>query len=392
MSPCSSTCRLALLAAAGALPLVASAQTQGPQPVAPRPQLLEGVQLIVNDEAITSNDLVRLATMRGSDPSNQRDIKQLLEESANDLTRNLLMQQAGRDLGYDPNLIKAMVRDEKERKKVEIGSITALAEAFEQAHMDSADFNEAIEGHILRSLWEMSTKGVYPGAGGRHYVDRYVRPGQLGLEFKRLGSKLDLPAKVVLQEMIIAPRADEDLQGARQRAMLVRARARRGEDFAALNAEFGVPGFAVDLDPMEESKFANVPDVEAFIRSAAPGDVSELLPATSASGKVGGFRIVRLVERIAGVAKSFEDRAFQEELRRAQIKKRDDFLVERALRRLMDAAYIWPPEVAGRGAPRKPTQEPAPAEAPALEPPPVPVLPPDSPFDSPPPVRAPDEH
>lgn len=222
--------------------------------------------------------------------------------------------------------------------------------------MDSATFKENTENDIYTILWRRSVSGLYIGPGGRQYVDRYIRPGQLELEFKRLGKSLDLPRKVRLQEIIIASQVGEELSGARQRAMLVRSRARRGEDFEALNVEFGVPTrevdgvptYGVDLDPIEEAKLPARSDIFAFVQSAQPGDVSEPLPAANASGVIGGFRLLRLVERIEGAAKSFQEREFQGQLRDAQVERRENFLVERGLARLMSAAYIWPPEVSPR--------------------------------------------
>ncbi|HVS18557.1 MAG TPA: hypothetical protein VMT18_08150 [Planctomycetota bacterium] len=340
---------LALVAA----PLAAQEVDPPPPDSAPPPgvELFDSVQLIVNNDCITHSDLLRLTFQMGQAGRGDGDLQKLFRESIATLTRELLLEQAGRDMGYDPPMIQATVRREVQAKRERIGSATALAQALDASRMDSELLRDETEAMVYRVLYERAITGVGEGPGGRSYVDRYVRPGKHWLEFRRQGSRLDLPPIVHLQEIIVAPEVGEDLGSARQRAFLVRSRAQRGEDFVELNRQFGVPTKRVDndfvheadLEPIEEPRLASRPEVLEFVRGAQAGDISEPLPATVASGRIGGWRLLRLVERVEGVAQRFEDRAFQESLRERLVEAREEYEIERALRRLMAAAYIWPP-------------------------------------------------
>jgi len=323
---------------------------QAPQPAAspsggrPDAILVDSVQLIVNDKCITISDLRRMAAQQGKQASSLEEFYKLLEQSAHELTRWALMEQAGRDLGYDEALVRSMVTDRMERQKESIGSAAALARELDRFSLDSSQLKEDIEGRTYRDLWQGAVTGRYQGPGGRLYVDRYVRPGQILLEFERRGASLDLPTKIQLEQMIIAPALGDTADSARQKAELVRRRLLNGESFQALNTQFGVPDLPTELEPIEEGKLALHPEVKAFVDGASPGDISEVLPVVS-SAKVAGYQILRFVARQQGRAASFVDRQFQSLLADEVQERRDKASQDRALRRLQDAAYVWPPEL-----------------------------------------------
>jgi hypothetical protein len=345
--------RALVLCAVLAAPL--AAQEQGPPPppddALTGAELFDSVQLLVNSDCITHSDLLRLTWQLDQAEGGGGDMQQRFRESVTQLTRELLLEQGGRALGYPPDMIASYVSRQVKERKERVGSATALAEMLVAARKDSGMLRADTEGAVYRLLYERAITGDGEGPGGRPYVDNFVRPGRMSLEFRRQGSRLDLPPVVHLQEIIVAPGAGEDLGSARQRAFLVRSRAQRGEDFAALNREFGVATKRVgndlvhetDLEPIEEPRLASRPEVLDFVRTAKPGDISEPLPATVAGGQIGGWRLLRLLERVEGVAQRFEDREFQEGLRARMLEERREYEVERALRRLMQAAYIWPP-------------------------------------------------
>lgn len=355
-----------------------AAQEMGPPPPPDQglagAELFDGVQLLVNTDCITHSDLLRLTWQRDQASGGDGDMQRLFRESVTQLTRELLLEKAGRDMGYDPELIESYVKREVTAKKDRLGSATALAEMLEASRKDSGMLRDDTEGTVYRFLYERAITGEGTGPGGRPYVDNFERPGRLWLEFRRQGSRLDLPAVVHLQEIIVAPGKGEDLGSARQRAFLVRSRALRGEDFAELNREFGVATKKVgneyvhetDLEPIEEPRLESRTEVRDFVRGAKPGDISEPLPATVAGGQIGGWRLLRLVERVEGVAQRFEDREFQEGLRARMLEEHREYEIERALRRLMLAAYVWPPPP-----PRLPAAgaEPAEVPQPQVEPP-----------------------
>lgn len=327
--------------------------------------MLDAVQLIVNEDCITIIDLQRTAVQKGQQSGSMEDFRRLLQESVEQRTRDSLKEQGGRDLGYDQALVDAFVRDDMDERREHYGSVAALAEDLDRADFSSTELKEDVQKRVYRQLWEGSVIGRFQGPGGRQYVDRYVRPGLMLLEFKRQGSRLDLPAKVQLEEMIIAPALGESPESARQKAQLVRGRLARGEDFYELNAAYGLPGRDPELAPMEESKLALMPEVKVFVDGAAPGDVSELIPIVR-SGQLAGFRILRFVGRTEGRAASFVDREFQEQIGKTLRERWDKVHEERALRTLLDDAYVWPPELGPRARrPAEPDAAPPAGEEPA---------------------------
>ncbi len=318
---------------------------------APRPTLLNAVQLIVNEDSITTSDLMRGAARQRSSATTEAELSKVLNEQAEERVKQLLKEQAGRDMGFETAMVQALVRDDLEKRKEQAGSVSALARELDQGDFGGVELREYIESYIYAVLWERSVNGLYPGPGGRPYVDRHVRPGQLLYEFRRQGSKLDLPAMVRLEELIIVPQRGESLESVRHRAELVLTRYEGGEDFGDLALEFGPPGRSPELRPLEESKLALIPEIKEFLRAAAPGEVSEVLAMTSPNGQLAGFRILRFVERQAGKAASFVDRDFQSRLTHQIQERLDTYREDQALRVLLDAAYIWPPEVVGRTRP-----------------------------------------
>jgi len=350
-------------AATVAPPAAPSAPNEGRLP-ANRRQMstVDSVQLIVNDDCITIIDLQRMAAQKGKPGTTKEEYVRMLQESVETLVRNSLKEQAGEVLGYDKAMVDAAVRGEMDRQRDRFGSVAALAEELERSSFSSVQLKEDTENYIHRSIWEMAVTGRQPGPSGRVYVDRYVRPGLLLLEFKHQGSKLDMPTKVQLEEMIIAPALGETPESARNKAQLVRSRLVHGEDFFELNNAFGLPGRDPELAPIEETKLALMPEAKVFVDHAAPGDISEVIPIVR-TGQLAGFRILRFVGRQEGRAASFVDRDFQTQIRRAVEDRWDKSNEERALRDLLDAAYIWPPELSARA---RRTQEPP---EPAAQPP-----------------------
>jgi hypothetical protein len=320
------------------------------------------VQLIVNDDCITIIDLQRIAAQKGKPATTKEEYVRMLQESVEQLVRNSLKEQAGEVLGYDKAMIDAVVRDEMDRQRDRFGSVAALAEELDRSSFSSAQLKEDTQNYIYRKFWELAVTGRQQGPSGRIYVDRYVRPGLLLLEFKQQGSHLDMPAKVQLEEMIIAPALGESPEQARQKAQLVRSRLAHGEDFYELNNAFGLPGRDPELAPIEESKLALMPEAKVFVDHAAPGDISEVISIVRA-GQLAGFRILRFVGRQEGRAASFVDREFQDQIRTAVQERWDKLNEERALRDLLDAAYVWPPELSARA--RRTQESPGPATEPS---------------------------
>lgn len=316
-----------------------------------RPTLLDAVQLIVNEESITTSDLLRGAARQRNAATTEAELNKRLGEQAQQLVKSTLKKQAGRDMGFEPALVQSLVRDELEKRKEQAGSVSALARDLDQGNFRGTELREYIEGYIYSILWERSVNGQYPGPGGRPYVDRFVRPGRLLYEFRRRGSKLDLPTQVRLEELILVPGRGESLESARQRADQALARYEQGEEFTDLALEFGPPNSRPVLPLMEERKLALRAEIKAFIDGAEPGDVSEVLPLPGPNGQMVGFRVLRFVERLGGKAASFEDRELQGKLASEIQEQLDGYRVDRALKVLLDAAYIWPPEYVGRERP-----------------------------------------
>jgi hypothetical protein len=308
--------------------------------------------LIVNDECLTDADVLREIWQRREliEPEEQeRAINEIIGGQVN----GLLKSQGGRDLGFDPAFVQRYVREDLERQEERAGSAGLLGDQLSRWGLDSGEFHESREAGIHAHLWEGSVTGRLPGPGGRQHVDRYVRPGRLHFEHAR-NQDLGLPVTVVLQELVVDAQRVGDLRDAERQAVDLRERILLGEDFGevAVEAEAAPEDTRGMLPPLPQERLLSVEGVAPFLESAAPGDLSEVMPVRDPqSGVLRGYRLLKLISRDRPEPPSFLDGDFQRHLTERIQEERDLAREDEALAKLRDAAYVWPPEAFGRGRP-----------------------------------------
>jgi hypothetical protein len=184
-------------------------------------------------------------------------------------------------------------------------------------------------------------------------VDRYVRPGQVWLEYRWIRRENDLSSQVQLQEMVIDPsRLDGTLESAFEQANRMREEVMAGSEFGdvAVENQAASPTTRGLTKPRRAADFAaQFPEVAEFLAKAELGDVSQVLPYRR-NGEVIALLVVKLVDRQRTEETRFDDRRFQADLIERVREGRDDYHEEQATAQLFDSAYVWPPEAFARKA------------------------------------------
>jgi parvulin-like peptidyl-prolyl isomerase len=334
-----------------ALALVPQAEPAAP-PSQGRPTPDEGwvpynrVELIVNEECLTNAEIVA-AVRRSKKPfSGEQELLRQFRAQADEQVREILMIQGGRDLGFDDKLIQRLVDDRFAELKESAGSASLWSRQLAEENVDTIAWRTDKRAEVYGTVWRSAVTGRSQGPGGRPYVDSYVRPGRLRFESEHNAGKLDQPARVVLQQLRVEPsRAGGDEQ-ARLLAEELRRRIAAGEDFGELAElyEAAAPGSGARLPPIAEADLASFPEVLAFVRGAQPGELSEVLPRRVEGGAL-GYELFRLVERHEARAAKLTDPELQRDMARALRNQLDNYHINSGLQRLLEAAYVWTPEV-----------------------------------------------
>ena len=312
-------------------------------------QPYNGVNLIINEECITSTDIQR-EIMRSARPlSSEEEQAKQLQVIAEGLITQQLKSQAGKDMGFDPTMVQRFVSDRVEDNKQNAGSAGRLADQLKGINIDAVSYHEGIESRVLRELWTGAVVGEYPGVGGRPFRDRYVRPRRIKFEFERQEGELDLPSTVTVQELVCNPTLTGSVQAARDLAERLREQIAQGADFGevALENRACPPSTMGVHEPMDEARLAGIPDVGEFLATAEPGDLSEVLPVRE-DGVLRAWRVLKLLDREGGEVAQFDDPVLQKLLQQRYVEVLDRGREQEALGELLDAAYVWPPRYFGR--------------------------------------------
>lgn len=323
------------------------------------------LDLIVNDQCLTHLDMMR-EIWRRREPIDPEDQDEVINQIIGARIDEIIKTQAGKDLGFDEAFVHRLVEDQLERREESAGSASLLGDQLKPLGLDSGTYHENTEASILARLWSGSTTGIYPGPGGRHHVDRVVRPGRLYFEYQRNKAELALPATVTLQELAIDAQQLGDLREAEELAADLRERILLGEDFGAVAVEAGRASDETRgvLPPLEVERLRlALPELGSFLDGAELGELSPVLPVRSPDGVLRGYRVVKLLSRDRPEPPPFSDGAFQQHLTERIQENLDQAREGVALARLLHSAYVWPPEAFGRApAARPPAEGAAPKE------------------------------
>lgn len=327
---------------------------------------VDSVMLVINEEIITSRrfarELTQLQSMGGI--STQRERQELVQWLMFEKVRRKVMVQAGQDMGLDPRLVERQVDDVLEREIESSGGVEEYVERVKKERSDSHERRDQLTDELYRITWEQVQTGESPGVLGRPTHDRYVRPGLRRFVYAQV---VDTPAwygefggnapGVEFQELVVSHARHGGVEAARAVVDEVRKQALNGSDFDGLMRAFGEPRADGLMTRADEALVAEVDrTLGKFLAGAQPGDVSEVY--VPRNGRMAAFAVTRFVRRVEAVVPSFEEPEVQLTLDKRTRENIDLVRRNRALERLLEAAYVWPPE-ARRPEPEDPNTAPA---------------------------------
>lgn len=333
------------------LPLLAPPMaSQGVSPKSLQEIPLDRVVFIVNEDIVTQRGYQRqLQTILQQSPpqteDDRRRINALLQQR---LLEQFAGQQGGETLGYDPTFVERYVRDYEKRFIEQIGGLDAMAQYMADRNLSLADLRSELRTNVYRDLWEESVTGRGVAAKNRLTVDRWVRPGLIGLQHElavatpggaeALGGT---PARVVLQILEIEPSRVGGASAVSQAAQNILKRIRAGEDAEELGRQFAAEGTLLGARPaLEEQALESVdPVLGRAVRAGREGDW--LSPISPASGS-GRWRLVRIVQRTPASLPPFSDRRLQVRLREAIQDSLDQQRLLKARSEQYAGSFIWP--------------------------------------------------
>lgn len=206
------------------------------------------------------------------------------------------------------------------RKENNIADDEALKTQLRREGMTLSDLRRNIERSLLRR--EVLRREVEPKVA---LTDADVRA-----EYERRREEFTKPAQVRLLELLVSGEGPDPLAEARE----LLARARRGEDFAALARERSKApsrGTGGDLGLLVLSELA--PSIRQAAERLKPGEIAEPI-----AGPDGSQRILKLVERSEAGTRPFDE--VKVELRRQMAETRFSSVYEDYMKELRQKAII----------------------------------------------------
>jgi hypothetical protein len=351
-------------------------QDQAALPSEPSWQRLIHLALIVNEKAVTSLELQRkawqLAQKQDVARNDVQALRALQVRTVGATAREMLEEQGGHDLGFDPERVKVIVASQLERDEERAGSIAAMADHLAKEQLDSGAWRAETQAWVYRRLWSDWVTGKGPGPGGRPTNDAYVRPGLVWFEHQRLGSQ------VRFTQLILKFREDRGPEPTLVLAQELRERVLDGEDMGELCEEYGSTKrgtYGASEPLLVDSLRQAYPELHAFVEEAELGAISTILPYLGPDGRPGGYFFVQVDEWLD--PPPFTERDFQRKLRAQVTRGLEDLRAMTGLGALARGAYVWPPGVLEPAAPA-PAASAAPARSEEQGPAP-PAAPPESP-------------
>jgi hypothetical protein len=318
---------------------------QAPEGEQPEPLILNRIDLIVNEECITSAEIESQMRSLGRDASTAEELTQLHRRVVSEQVSYLLKVGAGRDAGFRQEMIDGYIRLGHEARLEQAQSAARMADLFVSSRFDASSYYEYTERSVYAHLWTESVTGRAPGAGGRVYVDRWVRPGRMKLEYDRRDKVL--PAEVTIQVLYALPRVTGTLESARILAERCREEILAGEDFGqvAVDNECADEETKGVSGPWARDHLLKTAGVGEFIATAQSGDISEVLPVRE-EGALRGFRVIKVLDQKDERTVAFANEELQAALKKQLLESLDRRHESQALNSLLGAAYVWPPFVA----------------------------------------------
>jgi hypothetical protein len=279
---------------------------------------------------------------------------------------DLIMVQAGADLGFDPALVAQLTEREFEQQIERAGGHRAMSESFAQRSLTPDLLKVQIRDRLLAESWRRSHLGRAPGATGRISVDRNIRPGLMRMYYDAF---IDSPVRAereavgqveaqvraqLLQVNVVAGGSKEQ---ARANIEVLIDTYRAGDaSFSLLVNQYGDEssrnqrgiGPPSALAQLGQLRHASV-DLGRLVNG---GEVGEVTPPLwlEVTGRAGEIRtqawcVYRLAERIPPVPPlPFESRELQADLRAYLLEVLDEQREEVAFTAALHDTHVWPEE------------------------------------------------
>ena len=303
----------------------APASAQPRRSDAQQPQSINHVQFVVNDQVVTFRDFVDDLRRDNRPYTTPQERDRAFRETFAGRVRQLLMEQGGRELGYEEALIKRYVDDEIQSNIKASGGIVDLGEQLRRSNLDPTGLREMTQRGVYAQLWGMAVEGQQPKSTGRLTVDRYMRPGRILFEFERAPLTELAPGTVDFQNLFISAESSGGVAAAKAKDGWERGLA---------------------LKQIETA----LPEVYEFLATAAPGDISAPI-GQRRDGELIGFVVLASVKRAEPML-DFDTARTQEQIRRRLLASQGQYRRDRELTKMLEGAYVWPPEMFGQTAER----------------------------------------
>ena len=332
----------------------APASAQPRRSDAQQPQSINHVQFVVNDQVVTFRDFVDDLRRDNRPYTTPQERDRAFRETFAGRVRQLLMEQGGRELGYEEALIKRYVDDEIQSNIKASGGIVDLGEQLRRSNLDPTGLREMTQRGVYAQLWGMAVEGQQPKSTGRLTVDRYMRPGRILFEFERAPLTELAPGTVDFQNLFISAESSGGVAAAKAKAEDAVAAARAGRPFTELVRERS-QALTKAKDGWERGLALKqietaLPEVYEFLATAAPGDISAPI-GQRRDGELIGFVVLASVKRAEPML-DFDTARTQEQIRRRLLASQGQYRRDRELTKMLEGAYVWPPEMFGQTAER----------------------------------------
>lgn len=304
---------------AAAVVLVASAkpfaQTQTPAPAQPTGTILEQVLVKVNGEIFTKTDLesrqIQVLREQNRQVNNPADLRNdetlkaaLIEITPTvlvDAIDELLIIQRGRELGLTPTQAQLTDAADRIKKQNNITTDQEFRAALVQSGMTYEEFEKNLEKQYV--VARVQQQEIMP---------RVQLTDEESKEYYRTHTKeFEKPASITIRDIFISVptttqggqpvmnvAADDEVA---KKIADVRARALKGEDFAALVAEVSESPSKANgglIGPINVSELA--PQVRTLIDKLKQGEVSEPIRTPN------GYQLIKLETRLEAAPEPFD--------------------------------------------------------------------------------------
>ncbi len=321
--------------AAAPAPTPAPAQAAPPAPAAPKTEILEQILVKVNGEIFTKTDLEarQIAALRTrgqmSDDELRTAITTVTPDLLVDAIDELLILQRGKELGYkvtDEQFKRVLDNIRKENKLEDDAQFTA---ALKQEGLDLQSLRRNIERNMVVSQVrqvEVMSKISVVEEEARAYYDSHK-------------TEFMTPAQITLRELSVAVKTDGKTlnvsldEAAKAKAEIALQRARKGESFEKLVAEFSDSTSKENgglVGPLSENDLD--PTIRKLIDPLKPGEVTDVFRTRS------GWAILQLDSATKSETKTFEAARPDISEKVAQGKVREEF--QRYIQKLRGQAII----------------------------------------------------